>query len=214
MDGNRRWAKANNLPKLEGHRLGYKKIKELMRWAKDANIQNIIVYAFSTENWNRTKDEVSYLMDLFRFIFKNEIRYLKQEGIRVRYMGEKHRFSPDFQKLMAKTEQETAKAQGPLLGICLSYGGRAEIIQATNQAIAKGKPIDETSFSKYLWTSGIPDPDIIIRTGGEYRLSGFLTWQNVYSELFFTQTYWPAFTKKEFMDILEEFASRDRRNGR
>src|SRR3989338_2631953 len=122
MDGNRRWAKANNLPKLEGHRLGYKKIKELMRWAKDANIQNIIVYAFSTENWNRTKDEVSYLMDLFRFIFKNEIRYLKQEGIRVRYMGTKHRFSPDIRKMMEEVEEKTKTETKFTLGVALSYG--------------------------------------------------------------------------------------------
>jgi len=214
MDGNRRWARENNLPTLEGHRLGYEKIKELMGWAKEAGVRNIIVYAFSTENWNRTKDEVAYLMDIFRFMLKKELNRLKQEKIRLRCIGDLQRFAPDMQKLMAKAEKETAEADGPTLGVCLSYGGRAEILNAVNEAIAQGKPVDETSFSKYLWTNVIPDPDIIIRTGGEKRLSGFLTWQSVYSELFFTKTYWPAFTKKEFMEILEEFASRDRRNGR
>lgn len=214
MDGNRRWARKNSLPTLEGHRLGYEKIKELLSWAKEAGVQNVLVYAFSTENWNRTKDEVSYLMDLFRLMLKNEIRNLKKEGVRVRCIGEKERFSPDLQELMAKAEKETAGAKGSTLGICLSYGGRAEILSAANKAIAAGRPIDEASFSKLLWTSGLPDPDIIIRTGGEYRLSGFLTWQSVYSELFFTKTYWPAFTKKEFMDILDEFAGRERRIGR
>lgn len=214
MDGNRRWAKEKGLPQLEGHRLGYEKLKEATKWAREAGVQNVIVYAFSTENWNRTESEVSYLMDLIRLLLTRELEHLKKENIRVLCLGDRRRFSQDIQTLMDKAEKETARNNGLTLGLCLSYGGRAEITQAANLAISASEPVDEESFSKYLWTSGLPDPDLIIRTGGEQRLSGFLTWQSVYSELFFAKAYWPAFSKKEFMDIIDEFSNRDRRNGK
>lgn len=214
MDGNRRWAKEKGLPQLEGHRLGYEKLKEAVKWAREAGVKNVIVYAFSTENWNRSGDEVSYLMDLFRLMLKKDLKKFKQEKARLRIIGERRRFAPDIQKLMNVAEEETAENDEVTLGICLSYGGRSEILQAANRAIDAGKQIDEKTFSQYLWTSGMPDPDIIIRTSGEHRLSGFLPWQSVYSELFFTKTYWPAFSKKEFLDILEEFSNRNRRNGK
>lgn len=215
LDGNRRWAKANGLPPLEGHRRGYEKVKEIMRWAKEAGVSFVIAYAFSTENWNRTPAEVSYLMNLFKEALTKQIQKLKREGIRVRCIGERGRFSPELQKLMQQAEDETAGLPGPTLALALSYGGRADILQAARRAVRDGKTnITESEFSSLLWTSGIPDPDLIIRTGGEQRLSGFLTWQSVYSELFFIDTYLPDFSKVEFQSILKEFSERDRRMGR
>ena len=215
LDGNRRFAKARGLPTLEGHRRGYEKVKEIMRWAQEAGISFVIAYAFSTENWNRTPEEVSYLMDLFKEALTRQVQELKAEGIRVRCIGERERFSPELQKLMKDAEEETTRLPGSTLVLALSYGGRADIVQAARRAVREGKTnITESEFSPLLWTHGIPDPDLIIRTGGEHRLSGFLTWQSVYSELFFTDTYLPDFSKEEFSAILTEYAKRERRMGR
>ncbi len=215
LDGNRRWAKAHGLPTLEGHRRGYEKVKDIMGWAKEEQIPFVIVYAFSTENWNRKVEEVSYLMGLFKEILTTKLAELKKEGIRVRCIGERSRFSTDLQGLMDRAEEETAGLSGPTLVLALSYGGRADVVQAVKRAVKEGKnDITEAEFSSYLWSSGLPDPDLIIRTGGEKRLSGFLTWQSVYSELFFVDTLLPDFSKSEFQAILAEFASRERRMGR
>lgn len=213
MDGNRRWAKAKGLPTFEGHRRGYEKLKETMRWAKTAGVPYVIVYGFSTENWNRSKEEVSYLMGLIRLGLTGELEVFKKEGIRVRCIGDLSRFSRDLQKLMKKAEQETADLPGPTLVLALSYGGRAEILAAAT-AVARGGKITEQLFSDCLWTRGIPDPDLIIRTSGEMRLSGFLSWQAVYSELFFTKTFWPDFGEEEFKSIIEEFSKRKRNFGK
>lgn len=215
LDGNRRFAKARGLPTLEGHRRGYEKVKEIMHWAKEAGISFVIVYAFSTENWNRSPEEVSYLMGLFKEALTRQVQELKAEGMRVRCIGERERFSPKLQKLMQHAEAETAGLPGPTLVLALSYGGRADILQAARRAAKNNAAaLTEDEFSSYLWTSGIPDPDLIIRTGGERRLSGFLTWQSVYSELFFIDTYLPDFSKEEFQSILQEFSRRERRMGR
>lgn len=215
LDGNRRFAKANGLPTLEGHRRGYERVKDIMQWAKEAHIPFVIVYAFSTENWNRSPEEVSYLMGLFKEALTKQLQELKQEGFRVRCIGERERFSSELQKLMQSAEEETERLSGPILALALSYGGRADILQAARRAIKEGKKdITESEFSSYLWTNGIPDPDLIIRTSGEKRLSGFLTWQSVYSELFFIDTYLPDFSKEEFQAILKEFSERDRRMGK
>jgi len=213
MDGNRRWAKDRNLPKLEGHRAGSQKLKDMVRLVQSHRIAHFAVYAFSTENWNRTPEEVSYLMDLFDELIRNEIRKLGAEGIRVRFAGQYNRFSADLQQAMNDIEKQTAQNDAITLWICLSYGGRAEIVAAANAAAEQGA-LTEEMLAKNLWTSDMPDPDIIIRTGGEKRLSGFLTWQSVYSELFFTDTLWPDFTKEEFDSILAEFAARERRHGK
>jgi len=214
MDGNRRWAREQGKASLEGHRAGVEKLKEALRWAKEGGIKNVIVFAFSTENWDREKGEVSYLMNLFRTVLSKELAYFKEQGVRVRCVGERGRFDTDLQKLMTEAEEETGAANGSTLAIALSYGGRAEIVNAVNTAIAKGEKVDEKTFAKHLWTDGVPDPDIIIRTGGEQRLSGFLPWQGVYSELFFTKTKWPAFSREEFFSILDEFANRKRNFGK
>lgn len=215
LDGNRRWAKANGLSTLEGHRRGYEKIKDIMSWAKEAAVPFVVVYAFSTENWNRSLKEVSYLMGLFKEALTHKLQELKKEGLRVRCIGERSRFSSELQELMRTAEEETAPLPGPTLVLALSYGGRAEILQAARRVATEGKTgVTEEEFSSYLWSAGIPNPDLIIRTGGEKRLSGFLTWQSVYSELFFIDTYLPDFSKGEFQDILTEFGRRERRMGR
>ncbi|TSC69978.1 MAG: undecaprenyl diphosphate synthase [Parcubacteria group bacterium Gr01-1014_46] len=215
LDGNRRWAIKNGLPKLEGHRIGLlKTLKNTTLIARDFGVKHLVVYMFSTENWNREPIEVSYLMDLFREAMKKEILDLGKEGVRVRFVGQRERFSPDLQEAMSNTERETENNTKITLWPCLSYGGRAEILEATKKIKESGEEINEENFGKYLWTAGMPDPDIIIRTSGEQRLSGFLTWQSVYSELFFTQTPWPDFSKEEFEKIIEEYGERERRMGK
>ena len=215
LDGNRRWAKDRGLSKLEGHRAGLRTFKNTVRFVRDRGVKHLIVYMFSTENWNREPAEVSYLMDLFRHVLADEIEHMQEKGVRVLCIGARERFSPELQALMRQAEERTAGNKELTLALCLSYGGRAEIVGAVNRAIAAGKKeVDEETFARYLWTVGIPDPDLIIRTSGEMRLSGFLPWQGVYSELFFTKTLWPDFTEAEFKSILEEFSRRDRRLGR
>lgn len=213
MDGNRRWAKEQGLPKLEGHRAGSEKLKDTVRLVRSHSIAHLVVYAFSTENWNRDSNEVSYLMDLFCELIKKEMKELGEEGARIRFIGQRERFSKELQQTMLEQEAETAGNDAITLWICLSYGGHAEIVVAANAAALEGE-ITEDSLAKHLWTAGMPEPDIIIRTGGEKRLSNFLPWQSVYSELFFTDSFWPAFTNEEFESILAEFAARERRHGK
>ncbi|MBI5400854.1 MAG: di-trans,poly-cis-decaprenylcistransferase [Candidatus Yonathbacteria bacterium] len=215
LDGSRRFAKAKGLPTFEGHRRGLEKIQDIMGWTRKAGVPFVVAYAFSTENWNRAQEEVSYLMGLFKEMLTLKLADFKKEGFRVRCIGDLARFSPKLQTLMRETEEETARLPGPTLVLALSYGGRAEILKAVSRAAAEGKTrITEKEFSSYLWSNGIPDPDIIIRTGGDKRLSGFLTWQSVYSELFFVDTLLPDFSESEFQSILTEFGRRDRRMGK
>jgi undecaprenyl diphosphate synthase len=214
LDGNRRWAKERGLPKLEGHRVGVEAVKNTTRFVRDRGIPNLAVYAFSTENWNREPGEVSYLMDLFREFIKKEVAELGKEGVRARFVGQRNRFSEDLQTAMQESETATASNNRITLWVCLSYGGRAEIVEAARRAAASGVEITEESLKQAMWTAEMPDPDIIIRTSGEKRLSGFLTWGSVYSELFFTETKWPDFSEKEFDAILAEYAERERRHGK
>lgn len=215
MDGNRRFARERGLSAMEGHSAGSEKLKEVMRWAREAGIKHVIVYAFSTENWKRSRQEVLYLLRLFKRILTKELAAIKRDGFRVRCVGLLSRFSRGLQKIMKTAEAETAHLPGPTLALALSYGGRAEILEAANRAIASGeRQLDEITFQKYLWTRDLPDPELIIRTSGEQRLSGFLPWQGVYSELFFTKTYWPALSRREFFGILDEYGRRQRRMGR
>ena len=215
MDGNRRFAEARGLPTYEGHRKGYDKLTQVVSWARDASVPHIAVYAFSTENWNRSEKEVGYLMKLFRFILDNEAEKMIKERVRVCFVGERNHFSKDIQEGMIRIEEVTGKDYEITLHIAVSYGGRAEILSATNALIFENSGVvSEKDFSKKLWTHPMPDPDIIIRTGGERRLSGFLPWQSVYSELFFFDTLWPDFSREEFNSIIEEFSVRERKYGR
>lgn len=213
LDGNRRWAKANGVSKLDGHRAGMETLKKTVRFVRDSSIKHLVVYAFSTENWNRDKDEVSYLMDLFREAINKEMMELGKENVRVRFIGQRDRFSDDLRHAMADIEDKTSTNDAITLWVCLSYGGRAEIVAAAKAAAEAGEVTEETLMQN-LWTTGMPDPDIIIRTGGEKRLSNFLPWQAVYSELFFIETLCPDFDKEEFDSILAEFATRERRRGK
>ncbi len=215
LDGNRRWAKKNGLQALMGHREGLlKTYTTIARHALKRGVKHLTVYMFSTENWNRSEEEVSYLMDLFREAAKGQLQELLKENIRVRFIGQRERFAPDLQELMHTIETDSAKKDGMTAWIGLSYGGRAEIIAAARELAATGKEITEESLRAHMWSAEMPDPDIIIRTGGEKRLSNFLPWQSVYSELFFSDTYWPDFTPEEFDAMLAEFATRERRNGK
>lgn len=212
MDGNRRWAKSKGLPTLEGHRRGLDILIECATWARDAGIAHLAVFAFSAENWQRTKEEVSYLMDLFRLFVKDRLEELKKEQVRIRFIGELERFPPDLQGSMHAVEEETAHNMGSTLWVCVSYGGRAEITTAA-RAAAKDGEVTESSIAQHLWSAEMPDLDIIIRTSGEERLSGFLTWKSTYSELFFIDTMWPEFTQNDLSRVLLEYAARDRRKG-
>ncbi|MFC1732249.1 polyprenyl diphosphate synthase [candidate division KSB1 bacterium] len=215
MDGNRRWAKERGLSSIEGHRQGHEKLKEVVEWMKEVGVPNLIVYAFSTENWSRPKEEVSFLMELLKKVLSEEIEEFNDKGVRLIFAGDLGRFSEDIQKLMKEASEKTKNNSEHTLVLCVSYGGRTEVIHAVNNLLKEGKEsINEEDFSQTLWTKDVPDPDIIIRTSGEKRLSGFLPWQSVYSELFFPKTYWPAFSKEEFLDILKEFSSRERRRGK
>ncbi len=215
LDGNRRWAKAHGLPKLEGHRVGLlDTLRNTVRFVHKKGIRHLAVFMFSTENWERDPMEVSYLMDLFRESIRKELKELAEENVRLRFIGQRERFSQDLQTAMTEAEAETAGNDGITLWCCLSYGGRAEIVAAAKAIAADGEEITEDSFARHLWSADMPDPDIIIRTSGEQRLSGFLTWRSVYSELFFTDTFWPDFSEKEFDEILTEFAERERRHGK
>ena len=217
MDGNRRWAKKRGLPTLEGHRKGYRKLKEISLWCKKIDVHHIIVYAFSTENWNRSEKEIDYLMDLFRNLVFKEMSWLKEENMRIKFVGQIERLASDMQKGIKKLEKETEEGLCTLY-VAVSYGGRAEILSAVKKISREKTPdeiesMKEQDFSKYLWTKDMPDPDLIIRTSGEKRLSNFLSWQAVYSELFFPKVCWPSFTKKEFMEIVEKYKERKRRKG-
>lgn len=214
LDGNRRWASDRGLPKLEGHRRGLENLKEAVKWVRDRGIQHMAVFMFSTENWHREKEEVSYLMDLFRQSANKDFKELSKEGVRIRFAGQRDRFEPDLQKAMDDVEQESAHNDRITLWACLSYGGRAEIAEAARKAQIAGEDITEEVLEKHLWTAEMPDPDIIIRTSGEQRLSGFLTWKGTYSELFFIDIHWPDFSEAVLDKILAEYSERERRMGR
>lgn len=218
MDGNRRWAKKKGLATFKGHNEGYKRLKDLISWTNELKIQNVIIYAFSTENWKRSEIEIKYLFKIFRKLIFKELDFLKKENTKVKFVGQIDRFPKDIQKGILKIEKETEKNKGINIFLALSYGGRAEIIDAVSKALKETKSknikITEKSFKKYFWTKDMPDPEIIIRTGGEMRLSNFLLWQAAYSELFFTKTFWPDFSKKEFNNIILEFGEREKRCGK
>ncbi len=216
MDGNRRWAHAHGLTALEGHRKGYEALKHIIDVVHDSGIKHMVCYAFSTENWNRNEIEVRGLMELFKYALSTIGETYQNSGknISIRFIGERARFDSSLQESMAEIENKSPTNSGLTVWVALSYGGRAEILEAVNRAVEKGDAVTEESFEKLLWTSGMPDPDLIIRTSGEERLSNFLLWQSAYSELFFTETLWPDFGEREFQSILDEYGKRQRRNGK
>jgi len=216
MDGNRRWAKGKNLPSIEGHRRGADKLKEVGEWCLAKGIKYLTVYAFSTENWNREKSEVDYLMKLIKRAVTKEVPYYMEKNVRLRVFGSRDELSDDLREAIEKAEEETKNNTAATLNLAINYGGRLEILEATKKIVAQGvipADITEEMISQNIWTHDIPDPEVIIRTSGEQRLSGFLTWQSVYSELFFVKNHWPAFSKEDLDGVLDEFDKRGRRFG-
>lgn len=212
MDGNRRWAQSRGLASWEGHRAGYDKFGEVLAWSKEAGIQTVVAYAFSTENWKRSPNEVGHILDLFRLFLCHELEETTHRA-RVRFAGDRTAFPEDIQEMMGQVEERTS-ASGPCtVVVAASYGGRAEILRAARILQERTEEVSERSFASHLWVNDIPDPDMIIRTGGERRLSNFLLWHAAYSELFFTDTLWPDLTKDEFAGLLREYAGRKRNFG-
>jgi len=217
LDGNGRWAKKRNLPRLAGHKQGAKAVEDLLQNAKDLGVKYVTVYAFSTENWNRPQDEVDGLMDQLRAYLKKAKKSKDKRGGRVKVIGDKSRLSEDIVKLIDELEKDTGDIDDFVFTIALNYGGRDELVRAVKKMLEKGlKPeeLDEATFGQYLDTYDLPDPDLLIRTSGENRLSNFLPWQLAYSEFYFPKVLWPDFSKADLIDAIEEYNKRDRRYGK
>ena len=216
MDGNGRWAKKRGLPRLAGHRAGTENLRRVIRACVEFGIKYLTIYAFSTENWGRPNDEVEGLMQILEEVIDEELQELHQEGVRLKHIGRLERLEPTLREKVKKSVELTKHDTRLTLSIAWNYGGRDEIICAISQMIKDGvKPEEVTSdlVSSYLFTAGIPDPDLIIRTSGEMRISNFLIWQSSYSEWYVTQTLWPDFGREELYKALISYSQRDRRFG-
>ncbi len=218
IDGNRRWAKKRSLLFLRGHQRGLEKVKQISRWCRKKGVKVLTLFAFSTENWNRPKTEVGYLMKLLiRALSRKSIKEIDEDGVRIRIIGQRKRLSSQLQEAIKKAEETTQNNREGILNIALNYGGKAEIVEAVKKIIKKRVPfnkISEKLIEANLWTSGEPNPDLIIRTGGEKRISNFLIWQSAYSELYFSKKYWPDFTERDLDKAFETYAYRQRRFGK
>lgn len=220
MDGNGRWAKARGLPRNLGHRQGVDAVREVVRTCRQLGIQYLTLYAFSSENWKRPESEVAGLMELLRLYIRRELDELARNGVSIRMIGDRSRLAPDIVDLIADAEAKTRDNRTLTLVIALSYGGQDEIVEACRrlaEQVAAGKlspqEITTASLASHLQTVGIPDPDLIIRTSGEQRLSNFLLWQSAYSELIFVDKLWPDFSSQDLAAAVEEFQRRERRYG-
>ena len=216
MDGNGRWARGRGLPRAAGHRQGTENLRRTLRTAVDFGIEILTIYAFSTENWSRPRREVQLLMRILEMVIDRELAELNQNGVQIRHIGELDGIDERLQKKVLHACEVTKDNTRLILNVAFNYGGRDEIAHAVQQIIRDGYPaesITEELISQYLYTSGLPDPDLIIRTSGEFRLSNFLIWQGAYSEYYSTPTYWPAFDRNEFQKAIEEFGRRRRRYG-
>lgn len=221
MDGNGRWAQKRGLPRTAGHKVGAETLKKVLMHARQKGIQIVTLYAFSSENWNRPKEEVDILMNLFRSYLKNDISQLTKEGVRVSFIGDRTKFADDLQKQMNELEEKTHDLQSFHVVLALSYGSRDDIVQASRRiaqdvqsGTIKATDIDSTLFSSYLSTRGIAEPDLVIRTSGEERISNFLLWEIAYAEFYFTSVYWPDFDEKELDKALASYETRHRRFGK
>jgi undecaprenyl diphosphate synthase len=217
MDGNRRWAKKRGQPLLSGHQQGSEILKKIGNHCLKRGVKILTVYAFSTENWNRSKNEVAYLLDLLRKFLREDIEELHKKNIQLRFIGRIKELSRDVQELIEEAVQLTKNNTRGILSIALNYGGRFEIIDAFKNIIKKKIPLEkftEKVVSDNLYTSGLPDPDLIIRTSGEQRLSNFLTWQSAYSEFYFVKKHWPEFSEKDLDGAIDEYSKRTRRFGK
>lgn len=217
MDGNRRYARERGLPTLEGHRAGYKTVKELGDWCLTRGIEVVTIWAFSTENWKRAEEEVGYLMDLLEWSLRNDIDEFHQKGIRLKVIGQRDRLRPSIVEGIKNAEERTKNNTKMTLVIALNYGGRAEIVDAVKHLIQTGvsaQEIDEAKVTSALYWPDMPEPDLIIRTSGEERLSGFLLWEAPYAELYWFQKNWPDFSEQDLDAALEDYTNRQRRYGK
>ena len=220
MDGNGRWAKKRGLPRKAGHSAGAKTFRKITRYCSDIGVKYLTVYAFSTENWKRPEDEVSSLMKLFKSYLEEALEDFKDDSIVVKFIGDKSQFSDDLRNLMIENEESSKDRDGMVLNIAMNYGSRDEIVRAVKNISADVKSgkfseddITENLFSDYLYTSGQPDPDLIIRPSGEYRISNFMLWQSAYTEFVIMNKLWPDFEKSDLDEAINMYSKRNRRYG-
>ena len=221
MDGNHRWAKKRHLPGAAGHRAGAKRLRETASACADVGVKNLTLFAFSTENWGRPSKEVNLLMDLMRHVMENDLEELDRRDVRLRVIGDRSRFAPDIQRQMEDCETRTRDNESLNLNVAVNFGGRWDVVQAAQRLaaqVAAGElsvtDIDEERFSAHMSLAQLPDPDLLIRTGGERRISNFLLWDLAYAEFYFTETFWPDFDEEALHEALREYAGRARRFGR
>ncbi len=217
MDGNGRWAKQRGLPRSEGHRQGTENLRRIIRAAVEFGVKIMTIYAFSTENWSRPRREVLLLMRILEMVIDRELRELHDEGVQIRHIGELNGIEERLARKVREACAYTRENQRLILNVAFNYGGRDEIVHAVQNIVRDGiapEQITEATISDYIYTSDLPDPDLIIRTSGEFRLSNFLIWQGAYSEIYTTETYWPDFDRRAFYQALEEFGNRRRRFGK
>jgi undecaprenyl diphosphate synthase len=215
-DGNRRWAREHGFPVFQGHKRGVERFEEIGDAAMKRGVKYLTFWGFSTENWSRSKREVAYLMHLFRWVFRTKLSDFHRKNIRINVLGRIEDFSSDLQRMIHTAITTTKNNTYGVLNLALNYGGRAELLDVVKKALRlhlTPKAVTEQKISRLLYAPDIPDPDLIIRTSGEQRLSGFLPWQGVYSELYFSKKYWPAFTTKDLDVAIGEYANRQRRFG-
>lgn len=216
MDGNGRWARARGLPRLAGHRAGTQNIRPILEAAVEFGLEVLTLWAFSTENWGRPEQEVRGLLRLLEETIRRELPRLQEQGVQIRHTGRLDRLPPRLQEQIRRALEATAHNRRIILNVAFDYGGRADILQAVRRILADSIPperVDEDLFRRYLWTGDLPDPDLIIRTSGERRLSNFMLWQGAYAELYITPTLWPDFTREDLAAALRDYASRERRFG-
>ncbi len=217
MDGNGRWAKARGLPRSEGHRQGTENLRRIIRACVEFNVEVLTIYAFSTENWRRPPLEVRLLMTILETVIDRELAELNSNGVQIRHIGQLEHIAPSLQRKIKQACEFTKNNSRLILNVAFNYGGRDEIVHAVRRIIADHIPaeqIDEDLLNKYMYTGGLPDPDLIIRTSGELRISNFLIWQGAYAEYYFTPVYWPDFDKDELHKAIVEYAHRKRRFGK
>lgn len=220
MDGNGRWAVEKGLPRKEGHRHGVETVRSVVRNSSELGIKVLTLFAFSTENWRRPVGEINYLMGLPEIYFKSELPELMRNNVKVKLLGSKERLPRKVQKTIDEGREATKNNTGMILNFALNYGARTEIIKAVNRLIVDAKEgkisgaVNEAAFEKYLYTASLPDPDLLIRTSGELRISNFLLWQLAYSELWFTDVYWPDFSKRHLLNAVYDYQQRKRRFGK
>lgn len=221
MDGNGRWAKKKNLNRIKGHMKGVEAVREVVTACRELGIKVLTLYAFSVENWQRPAEEVNALMGLLKEYLLKERPEMIRNNIRLNAIGRLEDLPPDVFEILKETIKETERCDGMILNLALSYGGRSEILHALKRMFLdlkegriREEEIDSTLFSRYLWTSGIPDPDLLIRTSGEFRISNFLLWQIAYTEIYVTETLWPDFNREELLKAISDYQTRERRFGR